>query len=93
MTRDDFVRGYAERSGLSAECGRVRGLIEIGDRVMLALPCGNCGDDECGGWAMVSAGSVLDHLFLYAPDALRDAYRDAVSTAEGAVQNDAQTKG
>ncbi len=82
MTREEFVKGYAERSGLSSEWASL-GQIDVGGRTMIALPCGNCGDDECGGWAMVGAGSVLDHLFLYAPDDLMSAYREAVRQAGG----------
>jgi len=45
---------------------------------MLALPCA-CGDDGCEGWAMVSANGVDHHLQFNAPDALRDAYTNAIS--------------
>lgn len=84
MTRKDFVRAYAERSGLSAKWA-VIGLIDVdGAATMCALPCG-CGDETCEGWAMVTANSVADHLFFSAPEALRDAYRAAIDALEKAT--------
>lgn len=77
MTRTEFIRAYADRSGLSSECAAI-GIIEIGRDVMLALPCA-CEDEGCEGWAMVTASTILSHLELYAPDKLRVAYREAIS--------------
>lgn len=82
MTRTEFVRGYAERSNLSAEWAQL-GVIDVGGRVIFALPCG-CLDEGCPGWAMVTGGSVLSHLELHAPDGLRTAYREACEAAERA---------
>ena len=81
MTRTQFIRAYAERSGLSHKWAEL-GFIEVGDRKVLALPCG-CEDESCDGWAMVTAEGVLDHLFLYAPDELMAAYRRSVEKAGG----------
>lgn len=79
MTRTEFVHGYARRSGLPDKWA-ILGIIDVGDRVMFALPCG-CGDEQCEGWAMVTANTALDHLAQNAPAALRDAYNDAVDNA------------
>ena len=80
MKREQFVREYAERSGLDPQWASI-GIVEVGKSVMFALPCG-CDDDTCQGWAMLTGNSVLDHLFFHAPEALRDAYRLAVDDAE-----------
>ena len=77
MKRADFVRSYANRSKLSGEWADL-GLIDVGGRVLVALPC-ECGDEACEGWAMVSGGSVLSHLELYAPEKLRDAYNEVTA--------------
>lgn len=78
MTREEFVRGYALRNGLDASWSRL-GFIDLGHgRVHVALPCG-CGENDCVGWAMVSAEGVLGHLELYAPEPLRTAYCDAIA--------------
>jgi hypothetical protein len=79
MTRTEFVQAYAQRSGLPDKFAEL-GFIDNGAGVMIALPCA-CGDG-CRGWAMVSGNSVLDHLFLHAPDELRTAYRRAIEQAE-----------
>lgn len=80
MKRSDFVRGYAERSGLSAEWAAI-GIIDLAGHTLIALPCA-CPEEGCPGWAMLSGRSVIDHLELYAPDGLRDAYRAAIEAAE-----------
>lgn len=77
MTREEFVRGYANRSGLSDKYASL-GIVDVGGHTLFALPCA-CGDDTCDGWAMVSGSTALDHLFFNAPKALREAYRNAVS--------------
>ena len=83
MTRTQFIRAWAERSGFSHEWAEL-GFVEIGgSEKRFALPCG-CGEKECEGWAMVSAESALDHLFFRAPDSLIDAYRGAVEKSGGA---------
>lgn len=81
MTRTDFVRGYAQRSNLSDEWAGL-GIVDAGGKTMFAMPCG-CGNRECDGWVMLTGESVLDHLFLNAPDRLREAYRDTVRDAGG----------
>lgn len=81
MTRAEFVRTYAARSNLSDQWAEI-GLIDVGSKTMLALPCG-CGAENCEGWAMVTADGVLDHLMLHAPSGLREAYAEAVRDAGG----------
>lgn len=81
MSRTEFIKRYAERSGVSSEWA-VLGFIEAGNRIKIALPCA-CGDDGCEGWAMVSPDSVLSHLELYAPEPLQSAYHKAVKKAGG----------
>lgn len=84
ISRADFVRGYAERSNLSAEWAGL-GIIDFGDRMKrFAMPCG-CDDDTCEGWAMVSAESMISHLELYAPEPLAAVYR-AMVKAEPALR-------
>lgn len=79
MTREDFVRGYATRSGFSDQAAKI-GVIDFdGIAKMVALPCA-CGDETCEGWAMVTAESVLHHLFFCTPEPLRSAYVDAVGS-------------
>lgn len=59
MTKEEFIAGYCERSGVKWE--------EI-SVMQVALPC-DCGDEGCNGWAMVSnnQSSILAHMELYAP--------------------------
>lgn len=49
MTRDEFERGYCERSGITALEFR---------KYMVALPCA-CEAEECEGWAAVSLDPAL----------------------------------
>jgi hypothetical protein len=77
MTRTEFVRSYARRSGFSDEWADMGIVDTAGGRTMIALPCA-CGYEACEGWAMLSGSTVLDHLELYAPEKLRRAYREAV---------------
>jgi hypothetical protein len=80
MTRTEFVRAYARRSGASEQWA-VLGLIEYeGGRVRIALPCA-CDEEGCEGWAMLSAEGVDHHLQFDAPASLRDAYRAALAEA------------
>ena len=81
MNRTDFIRSYAARSNLSDEWA-VLGFIEVGDRYLIALPCG-CADETCEGWAMLPPSGVLDHFQMYAPEKLREAYNEAVREADG----------
>lgn len=46
VTRDDFIIGYCERSGISWD--RLR-------KSQVVLPC-SCGEEDCQGWAMISNG-------------------------------------
>lgn len=62
MTSEEFMRRYAEGSGLSVdECFQAGGQV--------ALRCA-CGDPECLGWAAVSDNrlSIKAHNDLHAPD-------------------------
>lgn len=78
MTRDEFVRAYAERSNVpDAKAYPALGYIDFGVCVRIALPCA-CGDEICEGWSMVGIEQVLHHLEFYAPAKLREAYLEAV---------------
>jgi hypothetical protein len=77
VKRTEFIEAYARRSGVPAHYALL-GILDIGGKVRIALPCA-CGQEDCEGWAMLSAESVLDHLALYAPSALREAYLEAVA--------------
>lgn len=79
-TRAEFIRGYAARSGLSADYAEI-GLLDIGSRTRIALPCG-CREKDCRGWAMVSADNVDSHLRFSAPTRLRNAYIAATKSEE-----------
>jgi hypothetical protein len=58
MTRDEFIAGYCERSGVTWD--------ELSE-YLVALQCA-CGDESCEGWAMVSNNelSIQTHMQLYA---------------------------
>lgn len=79
MTRTEFIQGYAERSGLDASFAGI-GLLPVGSKTLVALPCA-CGEDDCPGWAMLSADSIDSHMRFSAPDELRDTYVKAVDRA------------
>ena len=81
ITRAEFINAYAARSSLSPRFAGL-GILDAGGRTLFALPCA-CGSENCEGWTMVSAEGVIDHLELYAPHALRDAYAAAVEAAGG----------
>lgn len=76
MTRREFVAAYAERSDLSAQWAAL-GLIDVGGKTMVAMPCA-CEEAMCEGWVMLSADSLDHHLRTSAPEALRNAYIQAV---------------
>lgn len=76
MTREEFVKAYAERSGRSG-LWALLGFIETEGRYKIAMPCA-CDSEDCPGWAMVTPESIDDHLRLDAPEPLRTAYREAV---------------
>lgn len=50
VTRDEFERAYAERSGVTVQ--------ELHDHGRFAEPC-DCGADMCEGWQMAHRASVL----------------------------------
>jgi hypothetical protein len=81
MTRAEFIRQYAKRSGLSVEWAE-RGIFECGSRTLVALPCA-CGAEGCAGWAMLPSDGVLNQLQLCAPEKLREAYNEAVAASGG----------
>jgi hypothetical protein len=51
MTRDEFITGYLQRSGL--EQYRTPEGFDIEGRAYIALPC-DCDDEICEGWKMVN---------------------------------------
>ena len=51
MTKDEFEKSYAEKSGMTVERLHKLGLV--------AIPC-DCGEDSCKGWQMTST----EHLEL-----------------------------
>lgn len=59
MTKEEFIAGYCERSGVTWKYLSQR---------KVALPC-ECDSDLCEGWAMVSnnPASIETHMELYAP--------------------------
>lgn len=59
MTKDEFIKGYAERSGTTVE--------EV-LTVSVALPC-CCDYEGCKGWAMVFNHPIpiKAHMELYGP--------------------------
>ena len=58
MTKEEFERGYAERSESTMQQIRELGLSP--------QPCA-CGGYDCPGWAMVHADNLKAHMDLYAP--------------------------
>jgi hypothetical protein len=81
MTRTEFLKGYAERSGMSARWAAL-GFIELDEWKLIAVPC-ECGEEGCEGWAVYSPERILDYLQMYAPEPLREAYQEAVKKAGG----------
>jgi hypothetical protein len=81
MKRADFVRAYANRSGLSDNWAFIGCVDAEKGWVLVALPCA-CGDETCEGWAMLSAEHVTHHLQFNAPEALREAYMKSVDDEE-----------
>lgn len=55
MDKEDFVRGYAQRSGVTPER-----LYELGRRPQ---PC-NCGEDGCEKWQMISREAAQSEIEL-----------------------------
>lgn len=53
VTREEFERNYAERSGLTVEQLRLHGRVVVRCR---------CGDPLCEGWASVSSDAASDYV-------------------------------
>jgi len=51
-TKEEFEKGYIERSKISEEYYHV---------THTTLPCTRCGFEECTGWAAVGKGCEEDH--------------------------------
>ena len=75
MTREEFIKGYCERSGITPTPNGAR----VGIRRMFALPC-SCGEEICEGWGMIPESQIHDHLCREAPEPLRTLYLDAVGS-------------
>ncbi len=56
MTQSEFIKNYADRSGVTESR-----LNELGQ---FAFPC-ECDAQECQGWAMISKKTLEDHVNLY----------------------------
>jgi hypothetical protein len=85
MTREEFIKNYAARSGFDAPYA-ILGFLDIGGTVRVALPCA-CKEDGCDGWAMVSAEGMEHHILFYAPEPLQGAYRKTLDRANRAAAN------
>lgn len=81
MTRTEFIKAYAERSKLSSDYALL-GFLEIGEKTMIALPCG-CAEEGCEGWAMLGVEHIDHHLQFYAPDKMAEVYRDTIKASGG----------
>lgn len=59
MTKEEFEKGYCERSGIT---------IEFYNKYKVTLPCA-CGEEDCEGWAAMSNDPELIkwHMQFYAP--------------------------
>lgn len=62
MTRDEFIDGYVERSGIVHLRTPTGFALDDGAHRQVALPC-RCGEEECDGWAMVGYERAPWHLF------------------------------
>jgi hypothetical protein len=82
MTRAEFIKAYAKRSGVNHHPYALLGFLDCGGRVLIALPCA-CGDEGCEGWAMMSAEHVDHHLQFRAPEPLRSAYLETMEAFQG----------
>lgn len=69
MTKQEFIQGYAERSGLTKHICE-EGIDIPGAGRLVARPCA-CGEESCGGWAMLhDSPEILSiHEQLYSPEA------------------------
>lgn len=70
MTRDEFIDGYIQRSGIADEVERTpEGFkLKANGWASVALPCA-CGEEGCQGWAMISDDPELiaDHKRFRGP--------------------------
>jgi len=74
MTREEFEKGYAIRSGTT-----VKRLYELGQ---VAVPC-DCGEDGCNGWAMVRKGGPNDEYRCESPGVEKEAAMMFVAMKNG----------
>lgn len=65
MTKDQFIDGYCERSGIAREWF---------DAQLVALPCA-CDYEGCQGWATIrnDPDQIRHHMEFFAPPAADDA--------------------
>jgi hypothetical protein len=56
ISREEFEKQYAARSGITVEELRELGLV--------VLPC-DCGAENCQGWAVVHRDNIETHVRLY----------------------------
>ena len=61
MTRDKFIDGYMQRSGISPSCRTETGFRLAEGIEQIAIPC-DCGEKGCAGWAMVDPNSPGDRV-------------------------------
>lgn len=70
MTRDEFIDGYMERSGISAARRLPDGFTvpTTNHPGRIALPCA-CGDEGCSGWAMIRRDPecIAEYAEVYGP--------------------------
>ena len=60
MERAEFIKRYADRSGLGQEVRRYWGL-QLDSTSMVAVRC-DCGERDCEGWAMLHPWETADRL-------------------------------
>lgn len=62
MTRDEFIDGYIERSGITPE--RTPDGFILAGQEHKAMKC-DCGDEACEGWAMCSGNQIAEWEWRY----------------------------
>lgn len=92
ITRTKFVEQYVETIKKNMPNASARfaliGVAEIAEGwKMVAMPCA-CGNAGCEGWGMVTPETLDHHLMFDAPQALRDAYREAIAASGGVALPD-----
>lgn len=65
MSREEFIAGYCDRSGIAPERRTATGF-RIGERERVAVPCA-CEEEGCEGWAMVAAAEATEYAAFYGP--------------------------